>query len=117
MGILPWQRQFGQLVANMVQLTSISMNLKVSGIPGIPGCWCLHQVFTWCPPSSLLRSACACHAWRKAAESREASKLQIYSENEVTKAAAKPVLKTKFGRLFLVFVILLCLLLVVIGGL
>lgn len=36
MGILPWQRQFGQLVANMVQLASISMNLKASGIPGIP---------------------------------------------------------------------------------
>jgi len=32
----------------------------------------LAEVFTWCPPSCLLRSACVCHAWRRAGESREA---------------------------------------------
>jgi hypothetical protein len=34
------------------------------------------QVFTWCPPSCLLRSAGVCPAWRRAGVSREASWLQ-----------------------------------------
>eukprot|EP00913_Durusdinium_trenchii_P016043 g15078.t2 len=32
----------------------------------------LVEVFTWCSPVCLLRSASACHAWHRAAESREA---------------------------------------------